>query len=271
MGYDLTGLFVGSEGTLGIVTEVTLRLVPAPAPTLTLLAFFPTVRAAADAVAAVTRAGIVPSTLELMDRFTIGAVEAALRLGLDPEAAAMLMIETDAGGAAAEAELDAAIAACAAAGALHWMRAADPQEADWLREARRRAHWALEQAGVARADDIGVPRSRIPELIDAIARISAAHAMPIGVFGHAGDGNLHPAFILARDDPDAEARLERVRTEIYAEVLALGGTIAGEHGTGAAKRGWLVAQRGADAVRAMRAIKDAFDPLGIMNPGKMLP
>jgi glycolate oxidase len=270
MGYDLTSLFVGSEGTLGIVTEAILRLVPRPGPTLTALVFFPTIRAAGDGVAAITAAGVIPSTLELLDAFTLRAVDAALRLGLDPDAGAMLMIESDRPGDAGGAELDAAVAACERAGATSSLRAADPTEADWLREARRRAHWALELAGVARTDDVGVPRSRVPDLIDAIAGLSERHAIPIGVFGHAGDGNLHPAFIMDRDDPRAEERLTAARRELFGIVVDLGGTIAGEHGTGVAKVGYLELQRGPHAVRAMRAIKSALDPLGILNPGKVL-
>ena len=243
MGYDLTHLFIGSEGTLGIVTEATLRLLPKPAPKLTMLAFFATVTDAGEAVAGMTRAGLVPVTLELMDRFTIRAVDAALHVGL-PEAGAMLMIESDSGGQAAEAELDAAARASEAAGALSVVRSADAAEADWLREARRKAHWSLEQAGVARMEDVGVPRQRAPELLAAIERISAEHRMRVGVFGHAGDGNYHPTFVMDRDDPDAAARIDAVRADIFAAVLALGGTISGEHGTGVAKRGYLVQQRG---------------------------
>ena len=271
MGYDLTQLLVGSEGTLGIITEATLRLLPAPPAKLTMLAFFASVPDAGEAVAGITRDGIVPVTLELMDRFTIRAVDAALHVGLPEDAGAMLMIESDAGGAAAESELDRAGAACTAAGATDVIRATDPQEADWLREARRKAHWALEQAGVARMEDIGVQRSQAPELLAAIERISAKHGMHVGVFGHAGDGNFHPTFVMDRDDPDAERRIDAMRAELFSAVLAMGGTVSGEHGTGVAKRGYLTSQRGDDFVRVMRAIKTALDPLGLLNPGKVFP
>ena len=269
-GYDLAGLFVGSEGTLGLITEATLRLLPTPPAKLTLLAFFGTVLAAGEAVAGITAAGIVPVTLELMDAFTIAAVEDWHKLGLDRTAAAMLMVESDAGGAAAEDELRAAEAACLAAGATSVLRAADEQEADWLRQARRAAHGALERAGVARMDDVGVPRSRIPAMLAAIEEVSARHGLPVGVFGHAGDGNLHPTFVVERSDPTAEARIDAARADIYAAALALGGTVTGEHGTGLTKRAYLEAQRGPVAVAAMRAIKHALDPAGILNPGKVL-
>jgi glycolate oxidase len=218
-----------------------------------------------------TAAGLVPATLELMDGFTIRAVDAALQLGLDVEAAAMLMIESDAEGPAAGRELDSAEAACRWAGARTLSRSADATQADRLREARRRAYWALERAGVARMEDLGVPPSRIAELLAAIEEASSRHRLRVGVYGHAGDGNFHPTFVLDPDDATAEARLDAVRADLFASVLALGGTISGEHGTGTVKREYLAAQRGHRAVAAMRAIKQALDPQGILNPGKVLP
>ena len=181
----------------------------------------------------------------------------------------MLMVESDAGGQAAEMEMATAEAACVDAGATSVIRANDPTEADWLREARRKAHWSLEQAGVARMEDVGVARSRIPELMDAITQVSGMHGVRVGVFGHAGDGNFHPTFVLERDDARAEEKVNAVRAELFGRVLALGGTVSGEHGTGVAKRGYLEAQRGPDAVRTMKAIKAAMDPLNILNPGKI--
>jgi len=269
-GYDLTDLFVGSEGTLGLITEATLRLLPLPPPKLTLLAFFPSIAAAGAGVAGITAAGIVPATLELMDAFTIAAVDDAYRLGLDRAAAAMLMVESDLGGAAAERDLERVEQACHTAGAASVVRAANAQEADWLREARRGAHGALEKMGAARMDDVGVPRSRIPEMLDEITRVAQKHNLRIGVFGHAGDGNLHPTYVLDRDDPAAESRVDVARDEIYRAALALGGTITGEHGTGLAKKPWLELQRGARSVEVMRAIKQALDPMGLLNPGKVL-
>jgi glycolate oxidase len=269
-GYDLTGLFVGSEGTLGLITEATLRLLPMPPPKLTMLAFFPSVVAAGQAVSSITAAGVVPVTLELLDAFTIAAVEDMHGLGLDRKAAAMLMVESDAGGAAAERELATAERACLAVGASSTLRAADEQEADWLRQARRAAHPALERAGVARMDDVGVPRSRIPEMLVAIEEVSRRLGLRVGVFGHAGDGNLHPTYVVDRDDPTAERRIDEARGEIYRAAIRLGGTVTGEHGTGLTKRSYLEAQRGPAALAVMRSIKLSLDPHNLLNPGKLL-
>ena len=268
-GYALTQLFVGSMGTLGIITEATLRLRPLPAPHSTMLAFFPTLDSAGDAVAAMTAAGIQPVTLELMDKATIAAVDDANHLGLDREAAAMLLIESDMPAAAAAEELDRAVAACEAVGATT-LRANDPQEADWLRQARRQALRALERLGTVRMEDVGVPRSRVPELIRAIEAIAAKHGIRCATLGHAGDGNLHPNFIFDRDDPNADEITEVARAELYRAAIDLGGTVTAEHGIGAARRDYLAMQVGDDVVAVMRSIKDALDPLGILNPGRVL-
>jgi glycolate oxidase len=269
-GYSLTHLFIGSQGTLGIITEATLRLRPQPGARSTLIAFFDTLDAAGHAVAAMTREGLVPVTLELLDHETILAVDDVHHLGLDRAANAMLLVESDAPGAAAGEEIDAAERAIIAAGATSTVRAADATEADWLRQARRLALRALETQGVVRMEDVGVPRSRVPELLRAIERIGAAHGVRIATFGHAGDGNLHPNFVFARDDPNAAELTHRVRDEIFRVALDLGGTVTAEHGIGSVRREWLPIQRGEAAVDVMRAIKGALDPLGILNPGRVL-
>jgi glycolate oxidase len=269
-GYALTHLFVGSQGTLGLITEATLRLRPAPPPRATLLAFFASLDATGDAVASIATRGLNPVTLELMDQATIIAVDDAHGLGLDRDARAMLLIESDLPGAAAGAELDAAEAACQEAGSTSLVRAADAQEADWLRQARRLALRALERQGTVRMEDVGVPRSRVPQLLVAIDRICAEHGVRVATFGHAGDGNLHPNFIFDHDDPRAEEMTERVRDEIFHAALELGGTVTAEHGIGTSRRAFLELQRGPGAVRVMRAIKAALDPDGILNPGKVI-
>jgi glycolate oxidase len=269
-GYSLTHLIVGSQGTLALITEATLRLRPAPPPRATLIAFFPSLESAGDAVAGIAAAGLSPVTLELMDRFTIRAVDDVHGLGLDRDAAAMLMIESDAPEAAADEELSRAETVCTGVGATTTVRSQTPAEADMLRQARRSAHWALEKLGDVKMEDVGVPRSRVPDMLRAIEAIAARHDVRIGTFGHAGDGNLHPDLVLDRDDPHAEAVTKAVQADLYRAALDLGGTVTGEHGIGSARREWLEAQRGPDAMRVMRAIKTALDPQGLLNPGRVL-
>ena len=269
-GYSLTHLFVGSQGTLGIVTEATLRLRPAPPPKRTLLAFFPTVTSAGDAVAAMAAAGVEPCTLELMDRMTVAAVDDWHGLGLDRSAAALLLVESDRPGDAADAELDLAQTACEGAAATSVVRATDPMEADWLRQVRRMAYRALERLGEARMEDVGAPRARMPQLLAEIERIATAHDVRCGTFGHAGDGNLHPTFVWERDDAAAEARVHAACEELYRAAIAMGGTVTGEHGIGATRRPFLEEQVGTEALAVMRDIKAALDPLGILNPGKVV-
>jgi glycolate oxidase len=269
-GYALTHLFVGSQGTLGLITEATLRLRPTPPPRSTMLAFFSSIDAAGDAVARMTAAGLSPVTLELMDKATIEAVDDWHHLGLDREAAAMLLVESDLPEAAAADELNRAVAECEAAGATSTIRAENAQEADWLRQARRLALRALERHGTVRMEDVGVPRSRVPELLRAIDDIAAKHGIRCATFGHAGDGNLHPNFIFDHDDPRAEELTEAARADLYRAAIELGGTVTAEHGIGLARRDFLELQRGAGAVGVMRAIKNALDPLGILNPGRVV-
>ena len=268
-GYALTHLFVGSQGTLGIITEATLRLRVAPPPRTTMLAFFPSLDGAGDAVARIVAAGTNPVTLELLDKPSIAAVDDAFQLGLDRDAEAMLLVESDRAEPAASVELDEAIRACEAAGATSTMRAADATEADWLRQARRLALRALERLGQVRMEDVGVPRSRVPDLLRAISAIGKKYDIRIATFGHAGDGNLHPNFIFDHDDPRAEELTDLARADLYRAAIALGGTVTAEHGIGIARRDALVEQVGEDVVGVMRSIKAALDPQGILNPGRV--
>ena len=268
-GYALTHLFVGSQGTLGIITEATLRLRVAPPPRTTMLAFFPSLDGAGDAVARIVAAGTNPVTLELLDKPSIAAVDDAFQLGLDRDAEAMLLVESDRAEPAASVELDEAIRACEAAGATSTMRAADATEADWLRQARRLALRALERQGQVRMEDVGVPRSRVPDLLRAISAIGEKYDIRIATFGHAGDGNLHPNFIFDHDDPRAEELTDLARADLYRAAIALGGTVTAEHGIGIARRDALVEQVGEDVVGVMRSIKAALDPQGILNPGRV--
>ncbi len=267
-GYELTRLFVGSEGTLGIITEATLRLRPRPPPATTLVASFPTLVAAGTAVTEIV-ASLRPSLLELMDRTTLRAVESWRPMGLDVEAAALLLARSDAGGEQGAEECARMASLCEAAGGTVIAHTTDEAEGELLLGARRLAYPALERQGATLLDDVGVPLSRLAELLAAVEHIAERHGVLIGTFGHAGDGNMHPTLVFDREDEDAVARARAAFDEILHEVLALGGTITGEHGVGLLKRSFLAGQIGPEALRLHRAIKDAFDPLGILNPGKM--
>jgi glycolate oxidase len=267
-GYDLVGLFVGSEGTLGVITEATLRLRPAAAPAGTLLASFAALADAAEAVAGMS--AISASVIELMDQTTIRAVEEWQHLGLDIGSAAVLIVRSDAADFG-HGDLDAVELACRSSRATAILRSTDALESEGLMGARRAAFPALERLGITLLEDVAVPRGRIVELVAAIERIAGKHEIQIGTFGHVGDGNLHPTLIIPRGDNAAQTRALEAADAIVGITLSLGGTISGEHGIGLLKRDQLARELGPEAIRVSWAIKNALDPLGIMNPGKVLP
>jgi glycolate oxidase len=267
-GYDLTGLFVGSEGTLGVITQATLRLRPAPPSAATLVAFFADLTSAGAAIAEIV-SGIVPSLLELMDRATVRAVDEWKHMDLDREAAAMLIGRSDAGGERGTAEIERMAGACESAGATYVARSTDPMEADLLMTARRLALPALERRGTILLDDVAVPLGRIPDLLDAIQRVADRREVLIGTFGHAGDGNMHPTIVFDHRDPEAVARARSAFEDIIRAALSLGGTITGEHGVGLLKKPFLPEEIGEAGLEAHRRVKLALDPLGILNPGKV--
>lgn len=267
-GYDLTRLLVGSEGTLAVITEATLRLRPRPRPATTLVAFFSSLPDAGDAIAAIVES-LTPSLLELMDRQTVRAVEAWKPMDLDTEAAAMLLARSDTGGAQGEEEIRRMASLCESAGASLVIQGTSESEGEMLLAARRLAHGALERLGATMLDDVAVPISRIADLLAAIQEIAAAHDVTIGTFGHAGDGNMHPTIIFDPHDPESERRARAAFETVIHKGLELGGTLSGEHGVGLLKRPYLATQIGDTALRVQRAIKDALDPRGILNPGKI--
>jgi glycolate oxidase len=268
-GYDLTALFVGSEGTLGVITQATLRLRPAPPPSATLVAFFVDLTAVGTAITEIA-SSVVPSVLELMDRATLTAVEEWKHLDLDVDAAAMVIARSDATGEQGANEIDRMATACTAAGASFVARSTDAMEADLLMSARRLALPALERQGNVVLDDVAVPIGRIPDLLRGIEGIASRHGVLVATFGHAGDGNMHPTIVFDGSDPDAVARARSAFADIVRAALALDGTITGEHGVGILKRPLLAAEIGDEGVRVHSMIKHALDPQGILNPGKVL-
>ena len=267
-GYDLAGLMVGSEGTLGVITEVTLKLRPARAPEQTVAGYFDSIVDAGRAVAAITAAGMTPSALELVDRTCLEAVDEWKNLGLSAEADVILLGCSDAPGAAGEAEAEAMLGHFDAAGASFSARAADAEEADALFAARRLAYPALERLGPVLTEDVCVPRAQVPEMLARIQDIGRRHATTIANIAHAGDGNLHPLLITPVGDEPARERAQAAFEEILADALELGGTVTGEHGIGLLKRDGLHREMAPEVLALQRAVKTALDPHGILNPGK---
>ncbi|WP_269211520.1 FAD-binding oxidoreductase [Nocardioides sp. cx-169] len=269
-GYDLTSLMVGSEGTLGVVTEVTVRLRPTRAQERTVAGYFDSVVDAGRAVEAVGAAGIVPSALELVDRHCLEAVDAWKGMGLAVDANVVLLGRSDAPGVAGEAEAEAMLAAFTGAGATWAAASTDQEEADALFAARRLAYPALERLGPVLTEDVCVPTAAVPEMLARIERVAAHHDVLIANVAHAGDGNLHPLIVTPAGDAAARTRAEAAFEQIIDDALALGGTVTGEHGVGLLKRQGLARELSPQVMAMQRAVKAALDPHGILNPGKVL-
>ncbi|WP_282780794.1 MULTISPECIES: FAD-linked oxidase C-terminal domain-containing protein [unclassified Nocardia] len=268
-GLSLTKLFVGSEGTLGIITELTLRLLPAQPPQSTVVATFPTLTAATEAILAITGA-LRPSMLEFMDSVAVNAVEDELRMGLDRTAAGLLVARSDAPGEHAGHEADLMLTACEQAGATEAFRTDDPDEGEAFCAARRFAIPAVERKGPLLLEDVGVPLPRLGDLVTGIADIAARRQVLVSVIAHAGDGNTHPLIVHDPNNPDETERAHQAFGEIMDLAIALGGTITGEHGVGRLKKAWLPDQVGPEVMDLTRRIKHALDPHGILNPGAVL-
>ncbi|HVW45054.1 MAG TPA: FAD-linked oxidase C-terminal domain-containing protein, partial [Amycolatopsis sp.] len=270
-GYDLTKLFIGSEGTLGVITQATVALRPLPQAPGTLVAGFDHTDKAGEAVARVVREGLVPSLMEIMDSSSIKAAEHYLNtdLGAGSDCQALLLCQSDSGGAVAQRELAALEQICQDCGATMAYATDDLAEGRMLMQARRVVLTALEEYGVWLTDDVSVPRTRIAELIKACERISRDVNLRIAVVGHAGDGNMHPTIVYAPDSADEFARARRAFDEILEVGLSLGGTVTGEHGVGKIKKEWLEREIGPVGMRVHRQIKQALDPENLFNPGSM--
>ena len=268
-GLDLTGLFVGSEGTLGVVTEVTLRLRPALTGTpRTVVGAFGDLVTAGEAVSLITRRGLSPSVLELLDRACLTAVEDWKHLGLEADAAALLLARVDTPGSSGKEEADALAAAMTDAGALWAAQSSDATEAEALFDARRLAYPALERLGPVLTEDVCVPRSAVPAMLGRIEAIAARHGVTIATIAHAGDGNLHPLLITPPGDEGARLAAQAAFTEFLDAAIELGGTVSGEHGIGLLKRDGMRRELDPGALAMQEAVRRALDPLGIFNPGK---
>ncbi|WP_305094540.1 FAD-binding oxidoreductase [Prescottella sp. R16] len=268
-GLSLTKLFVGSEGTLGIITELTLQLIPAQPPASTVVASFPSVEAAADAVLAITTV-MRPAMLEFMDHASINAVEDSLRMGLDRNARALLLAQSDAPGAAGEREIETIVDACEKNGATEVFATDDPAEGEAFTAARRAVFPAVQALGSLLLEDVGVPMQQLPALISGVEAIAEDCDVLICTVAHAGDGNTHPLIVFDPTDPDMTDRAHIAFNRVMGLAIALDGTITGEHGVGRLKKDFLPAQLGDDVMELNRRIKSALDPQGILNPGAML-
>ena len=269
-GYSLRDLFVGSEGTLGVVTKVLLRLIPKPQAKKTMVATFAQMDAAAQTVSDIIAAQIIPCTLEFLDRTTIHCVEDFAKVGLPLDCEALLLMETD-GHPAAVAEEAAKMEELARKnGAMSVRVAKDDAEANKLATARRSAFSALARlAPTTILEDATVPRSELAKMIRFVAEVAKKYNLRVGTFGHMGDGNLHPTFLTDERNKEEMHRVEEAFKEIFDEAIRLGGTITGEHGIGMAKKSFLPKFAGDAQMRVMRELRRALDPNGILNPGKM--
>ena len=269
-GYSMKDLFIGSEGTLGIITEVLLKVLPRPAARRTMLASYDRMEDAAQTVSDIIAAKIIPCTLEFLDRMTIGCVEDYAKIGLPRDCEALLLMETDGHPAAVAEEAEQMLALARARGARDVRIARDDAEALQLASARRSAFSALARVRPTTIlEDVTVPRDKLAEMVAFVAEVAKKHKLLVGTFGHMGDGNLHPTFLTDERNTEEMARVHEALEDIVTKTLALGGTITGEHGVGLAKKAWLRRQVGENSHDLMREIKRAWDPRNLLNPGKI--
>jgi len=272
VGYDFTRLMVGSEGTLGIITKIRLRLLPKPDVVRTMVAMFDSVNDSAMAVAAITKEGIIPRTLEFMDKNSVTAVEKYINAGLPADAEALLLIETDGAKELAEKEINMIKDICSQLNSTQLRVAKDETERETLWKVRRSLSQAITRISPTKInEDITVPRSKIPDLISKLSELADKVNLPIVNFGHAGDGNIHVNVMTDKNNKEEYARALGAVDEIFAICLALGGTISGEHGIGLEKARYLESEIGKAGIDLIKRVKTAFDPNNILNPGKITP
>jgi glycolate oxidase len=269
-GYSLKDLFIGSEGTLGVMTAVLLKLIPKPAAKKTLVATYSAMDAAAQTVSDIIAAHIIPCTLEFLDRTTIQCVEDYAKVGLPTDCEALLLMESDGHPAQVEEEAARMVEIARRNGCRDVRIAKDDNEGNQLAAARRSAFSALARlAPTTILEDATVPRSELAKMVRFVDQIARKYRLRIGTFGHMGDGNLHPTFLTDERNHEEMHRVEQAFHEIFDEAIRLGGTITGEHGVGVAKKGFLPKFAGDAQMRVMRELRRAIDPKGILNPGKM--
>ncbi len=270
-GYSLRDLFIGSEGTLGVITKVLLRLIPRPAAKKTLLASFAQMDQAAQTVSDIIAAQIIPCTLEFLDRTTIACVDDYAQIGLPRDCEALLLMETDGHPAVVEEEAARMVEIARRHGCGEVRVAQNDEEAARLAAARRTAFSALARvAPTTILEDVTVPRSELARMVRCIQAVAQKYHLRIGTFGHFGDGNLHPTFLTDERNADEMHRVEEAFKELFAEAIRLGGTITGEHGVGVAKKAFLPQQVGETGLRLMRTLRQVLDPQGVLNPGKVI-
>ena len=271
-GYNLTQLFVGSEGTLGVITEITLRLIPQPQASGSVLAAFSDLDDAATLVNRILHAGVTPAVIEIMDNMTIQTVDDYLQTGLPRDAAALLLIQVDGVTEAVEQELEVVSELCHHNRATLVEVARTPEEEEVLWKARRSISPSLTRVRPNKlGEDISVPREAIPDVVRRIQEISCQRDLPIVIFGHISDGNLHPNILFDQADPEEMERVEAASGDIFEVAIAVGGTLSGEHGIGLLKQKYLALDLAPETIEVMRTIKRALDPSNIMNPGKIFP
>jgi len=269
-GYSLKDIFIGSEGTLGVITQVLLKLIPKPPAKKTMVATFAQMDRAAEAVSAIIAAHIIPCTLEFLDRTTIRCVEDYAKIGLPLDCEALLLMESDGHPAAVAEEAARMEQICRDQGCLEVRLARDEAEGNKLAAARRNAFSALARvAPTTILEDATVPRSELAAMIRFVAAVAKKYKLRVGTFGHMGDGNLHPTFLTDERNAEEMHRVEEAFKEIFDEAIRLGGTITGEHGVGLAKKSFLPRFLGGAQMRLTRELRRVLDPNGILNPGKM--